>query len=218
VYQHRRKTATDVSVLVLLDCSGSEAESSGGERIWDRQRRAAGAILESLEQVGARSAAYGFNSHGRQVRMLRVKDFTEPLGPRAKQRLMSLEPAGFTRMGGALRHATALLVRGAGTPRKLLLVISDGLPYDDEYEDLYAQGDTRKALEEATTAGIGCACFAIGTTTSPESLERVWGSATYTRLPDGRQWARPIGPAIETALWSATGVQRTTPRLERATA
>lgn len=215
VYRERRKTATDVGVLVLLDCSGSEAEESGGERVWDRQRRLAGAILESLDKAGARSAAHGFNSLGRQVRMLRIKGFNEPLGPATEQRLLNLEPAGFTRMGAALRHATATLVRSAGTPRRLLLVISDGLPYDNDYEDLYAQSDTNKALEEAAAAGIACVCLAIGSTTSAEGLRGAWGNATYVRLPEGQLWAKPIGPAIENALWSATRTQHTTTETEK---
>ena len=150
--------------------------------------------------------------------MLRVKGFNEPLGPASARRLMSLEPAGFTRMGAALRDATSTLIRTAGTPRKLLVVISDGLPYDDDYEDLYAQSDTDKALEEASAAGVGCVCLAVGSATSLESLERAWGSASFAQLPAGRRWADPIGPAVERALWSATRMHSTAIGSEKATA
>ena len=70
-------------------------------------------------------------------------------------------------MGAAIRHAGELLKTNAGTPNRLLLVLSDGLPYDDGYESRYAEADARKALEELRSDGAGCLCLSIGTSTSP---------------------------------------------------
>jgi nitric oxide reductase NorD protein len=208
VYQDRRRTARDLAVLVLLDCSGSGAESRDGLRIWDEQRRATALLLRALDAAGIRAAAHGFNSHGRQMRFLRVKGFDEPYGGRTWNRLTDLEPVGFTRMGAAVRHATCVLRREGPTARTLLIVISDGLPYDDGYEDRYAEADTRVALEEAAVSGVACACFAALTTTPPDALDRVWGTATHAVLPRGRNWVNPIEPALRAALASVSDRQR----------
>ena len=204
VFQARKRTASDLSALVLLDCSGSGAETSGGVPIWEQERQVAADIVGALEHAGVRVALHGFNSHGRQVRFLRVKTFEDRFAAKARRRLAALEPAGFTRMGAAVRHARYVLDRQGGTARKLLIVISDGLPYDDDYEDEYSERDTAMALEEAAAAGIGCACFSVASSTSSEALDRVWRSATHARLPIGRKWAQPIAPALRTTMTQAS--------------
>ena len=67
----------------------------------------------------------------------------------------------------------------AGTPHRLLLVLSDGFPYDDGYEARYAEADSRKALEELRADGVGCLCLSIGAATEADALERVFGSASH---------------------------------------
>lgn len=204
VFQARKRTAPDLSALVLLDCSGSGAETSGGVPIWEQERQVAADIVSALEHAGVRVALHGFNSHGRQIRFLRVKTFEDRFAAKARRRLSALEPAGFTRMGAAIRHARHVLDRQGGTARKLLIVISDGLPYDDDYEGDYSERDTAMALEEASAAGIGCACFSVASSTSSEALDRVWSSATHARLPIGRKWAQPIAPALGTTMTQAS--------------
>ena len=208
VFVERQRTANDLSVLILLDSSGSGAETSTGVAVWERQRSVASSLVEAFETAGARVAAYGFNSHGRRVRFLRVKSFEDRFGHRSRQRLWALEPTGFTRMGAAIRHAQRVLRRTGGTDRKLLVVISDGLPYDDGYEGAYAEQDTRRALEEAAATGVGCACFAVESSTKDDVLERVWGSALYSRLPAGERWADLVEPTLKAALQRASLVQR----------
>ena len=67
----------------------------------------------------------------------------------------------------------------AGTPNRLLVVLSDGFPYDDGYEGRYAEADARKALEELRTDGVACLCLSLGAPTATDALERVFGSAGY---------------------------------------
>ena len=67
----------------------------------------------------------------------------------------------------------------AGTPNRLLVVLSDGLPYDDGYEGRYAEADAHKALEELRMDGVACLCLSIGATTTTDALERVFGSASH---------------------------------------
>src|SRR5262249_20190116 len=71
----------------------------------------------------------------------------------------------------------------AGTPNCLLLVLSDGFPYDDRYEARYAEADAHKALEELRTDGIACLCLSIGASTPSDALHRVFGSASHANAP-----------------------------------
>ena len=71
----------------------------------------------------------------------------------------------------------------AGTPNRLLLVLSDGFPYDDGYEGRYAEADADKALEELRMDGVACLCLSIGAATPTDALERVFGSASHATPP-----------------------------------
>ena len=95
-----------------------------------------------------------------------------------RARLNQLEPSGYTRLGAGIRGAGEILKAEAGTPNRLLVVLSDGFPYDDGYEGRYAEADAFKALEELRADGVACLCLAIGTATT-DSLRRVFGSASY---------------------------------------
>ncbi len=61
----------------------------------------------------------------------------------------------------------------------MLLVLSDGFPYDDGYEGRYAEADTHKALEELRADGVACLCLSIGGAAAADTLERVFGAASY---------------------------------------
>jgi nitric oxide reductase NorD protein len=69
------------------------------------------------------------------------------------RRLAGLAPDHTTRMGPAVRHLTARLARHPASTR-LLIVVSDGRPYDLDYEQRYAVADTARALAEARAAGV----------------------------------------------------------------
>ena len=97
----------------------------------------------------------------------------------SRARLDQLQPAGYTRLGAGIRGAAAILQRDSGTPNRLLLVLSDGHPYDDGYEGRYAEADVRRALEELRADGMGCLCLSIGAATDGESLRRVFGPASH---------------------------------------
>lgn len=60
-----------------------------------------------------------------------------------------IQPNGYTRIGGALRHASNLLsMRPARN--KWLLLLSDGKPNDyDKYEGKYGLQDVQQALRES---------------------------------------------------------------------
>lgn len=209
VMRARLRTASELSVLLLVDCSGSGAETAGGQAIWEHQRQVAAQFLEAFDAAGARVGAYGFNSRGRSVQFLRIKSFSGRYGANARANLAALQPSGYTRMGTAIRHAAHLLDSEGGSDRRLLIVVSDGFPYDDEYEGAYAENDARHALEEAAALGVGCACFTIESPTEAAALERLWGSATYVQLSSGRRWAEPIEASLHAAIRRAASIQKT---------
>ncbi|WAJ43418.1 VWA domain-containing protein [Mycobacterium sp. Aquia_216] len=180
IYESSRLTRRDLSVLVLLDCSGSTAEDSGGRVVFEEERRLAGDLTVALERLGDRVGTYGFYSRGKDaVRFLRVKTFNARYDTAAKRRLQSVQPSGFTRIGAAIRHATHVLQSQALAKNMVLLVIGDGLPYDDGYEDRYARADARQAIQEAVLQGIGVAGIGIRSSTEPEVLEDVWSDASF---------------------------------------
>jgi nitric oxide reductase activation protein len=83
-----------------------------------------------------------------------IKAWAEWGGKDVGERLGDLEPYGLTRLGAAVRHATAQLDTVAAKV-KLLVILTDGRPYDLDYGDLnYAVADTKKAVMEATRRHI----------------------------------------------------------------
>ena len=100
-----------------------------------------------------------FSGAGRlRVDYLTVKDFGEGVTDEVKGRLASLTPSRNTRMGAAVRHASAML--SARPSRvKLLIILSDGFPNDLEYKGNYAIADTRRAIREARAKNISDKSF-----------------------------------------------------------
>ena len=209
VYERKLRTAHDLGVLVLLDTTGSTGESDEGRRVFDEQRELAARLTAAFEELGDRTAAYGFQSWGRQrVQFLRVKGFDDRYDQAAQHRLAALEPGGFTRLGAAIRHATHLLADKAGTASTLLVVVGDGLPYDDGYEHRYAQEDCRHALEEAVVAGVACACVSVRSATEPEIMEKVWGNVPHRSLERPSELAAHVTPLFRSALKEAAASRR----------
>ncbi|MEV0248082.1 VWA domain-containing protein [Nocardia sp. NPDC050712] len=185
VYLEHRKLARNLGVLILLDASGSATDTDPeGRTVHDHQRRAAATLALTLEELGDRVAVYAFRSQGRHaVHLPAIKTFDQRFGAVGRARLNQLEPSNYTRLGAGIRGAGEILKSEAGTQNRLLIVLSDGVPYDDGYEGRYAEADARKALEELRVDGVACLCLSIGATTGTDDLERVFGSAGYAGAP-----------------------------------
>jgi nitric oxide reductase activation protein len=157
-----------------------------------------------LHNLGDRVALYAFNSQGRStVQLVPVKRFENAFNSLTMQRLHSLKPSAFSRLGAAIRHGAAVLEEQGGTSRRLLLVISDGLAYDHGYERDYGAADARRALAEARQRGTGGLCLTIGASTDAESLQRVFGSAAHATISRPSQLAEIVGSLFHSALRSA---------------
>jgi nitric oxide reductase activation protein len=181
VYLDRRKLARNLGVLILLDASGSATDMDpDGLAVHDHQRRAAATLAVTLEELGDRVAVYAFRSQGRHaVHLPAIKTFGQRFGAIGRARLNQLQPSSYTRLGAGIRGAGEILKTQAGTPNRLLVVLSDGFPYDDGYEGRYAQADTSKALEELRADGVACLCLSIGGAPATAALESVFGSVGY---------------------------------------
>lgn len=160
----------EVAVAFALDLSSSTAQrlpedtARRGQvrRILDVEREAVVLLMEALERVGDSYGIYGFSGTGRadvQVRV--VKGLEERRSPAVVHRLEGLRPHHTTRMGLVIRHLARRLHEHEA-PTKLLLVVSDGRPFDLDYgqrygEDAvfdYALADTARALDEAREGGV----------------------------------------------------------------
>lgn len=204
VYETRLRTARDLGVLVLLDASGSTRAQSHAASVWDEQRRLSAALVSGLEAVGDRVAAYGFRSYGREdVRYLRIKDFDGRFDGAALRRLDALQPAGYTRLGAAIRHAVALTTAQAGTSRQLLVLVSDGRPYERDYDGRHATEDTRRALAGAVAAGVGCVCLSVGSSTSHDAIAELWSDVSHLQMNGHRDLGPQVEPLFRTALHAA---------------
>jgi nitric oxide reductase activation protein len=216
-YVESLRRRRDLAVLILLDVSGSAGEPGfTGEPVHEHQRAAAAALTSALHDLGDRVALYGFNSRGRQaVQLLRVKTFDDHLDGDVERRLFALVPGAYTRLGAAIRHGTAILDEQGGTPRRLLVVVSDGFAYDHGYEGRHGESDARRALVEARRLGVGCLCLSVGTHADPAALRRVFGSAAHAAVPSTEQLPGLIGPLFRSALRSAEAQRRSYQRKVR---
>lgn len=216
-YLESRRRRRDLGVLVLLDVSGSAGEPGvAGRSVHEHQRLAAVALTTALHDLGDRVALSAFNSRGRRaVQVLRVKGFDDCLDVQMTKRVTGLQPAAYTRLGAAIRHGVTILQQRSGTPRRLLVVLSDGLAYDHGYEGRYGEADSRRALTEARRQGVGCVCVSVGAAAEPAALRRVFGSAAHARVSTAEQLPALIAPLFRAALRSAERQHRAFQRKER---
>jgi nitric oxide reductase NorD protein len=105
------------------------------------------------------------------------------------RRLHAVSPAGYTRIGPAVRHSLALMER-SGARRRLILLLTDAKPTDyDHYEGRYGIEDVRQALREASEKGVHCLALAVRDRGEPY-LTQMFGAAGWSLLPDVRALPR----------------------------
>lgn len=194
LYTKRLRRRRDVTVSFLLDQSSSTARTIGrhplqpytrpGRRIIEIEKEGLVLMSEALEAVGDTYAINGFTSEGRRnVKFYVVKDFDEKYSDEVKQRIGGINFQNNTRLGAAIRHATAKLAKQEARTR-LLIVLSDGRPYDHDYGDArYAREDTREALRQAKNKGITPFCITIDRESESE-LRDLYGEIGYTIIDD----------------------------------
>lgn len=192
LYNNNIKAERDLSALFLVDLSMSTDGWAGGAKIIEHEKQSLVVLCEALKQLRDRYAIYGFSGKTRKgCRFLRVKGFAENYGDVVKKRIGGLIPYSYTRMGPAIRHATAILSREEARTR-LLFILSDGKPNDvDVYEGRYGVEDTRKAIKEAESAGITPFCLTVDTGAG-DYLPRLFGRGNYAVVPGVDMLARKL--------------------------
>jgi nitric oxide reductase NorD protein len=150
----------------LYDDPPEPVRSTPRRRVIDVAKDALVLMADTLDALGDACALYGFSGDGRDnVEFLVAKAFDDPLSGSTWAALAAMEPRGSTRMGAAIRHATAKLARQPASTR-LLVVVSDGYPQDSDYgpdrlDPEYGIRDTARALADAGLAGITTFCVTI---------------------------------------------------------
>ena len=194
IYTKRLRRRRDVAVSFLLDQSSSTARTIGrhplqpythpGRRIIEIEKEGLVLMSEALEAVGDVYSINGFTSEGRRnVKFYVMKDFDEHYSDEVMRRIGGITYQNNTRLGAAIRHATAKLEKQEARTR-LLIVLSDGRPYDHDYGDArYAREDTREALVNAKTRGITPFCITIDRESESE-LRDLYGEVGYTIIDD----------------------------------
>jgi hypothetical protein len=194
LYTRKLRRERDVAVSFLLDMSSSTARtisrypnhpySRPGQRIIDIEKEGLVLMSEALEAVGDAYSMQGFTSEGRRnVKFYLIKDFSEGYSAEVARRIGGISYQNNTRLGAAIRHATTRLAR-QDARTKLMIVLSDGRPYDHDYGDSrYAREDTRMALRQARVEGITPFCITIDRE-SEDQLRDMYGEVGYTIIDD----------------------------------
>jgi nitric oxide reductase NorD protein len=183
LYEAVRPARRDVAIALLVDVSGStDSWVTENLRVVDVEKEALLVVCDALDALGDPYTILAFSGEGPEaVSVLSLKGFDERSSVTIRRRIAALEPDRYTRMGAALRHATAQLMTKPARHR-LLLVLSDGKPNDvDRYEGRYGVEDARQAVVEARLQGLHPFCVTVDRH-APAYMPRIFGAGGYAAL------------------------------------
>jgi nitric oxide reductase NorD protein len=181
VYIKTEKRVRDVAVAFLLDMSGSTSQIIGQtrKRVIDVEKEGLVLLSEALQAVGDNYGIFGFSGQGQnQVEYFILKDFNEDARWALSNRIDAVKPLAQNRDGAAIRHTIYRLNKQEARTR-LLILLSDGKPLDNDYTGSYALQDTKMALREARRQGIHPYCITIDREAS-RYLSEMYGEVRYT--------------------------------------
>jgi nitric oxide reductase NorD protein len=188
LYASVRPARRALAIALLVDVSGStDAQVTEARQVIDVEKLALLFASEALDALGDLYGIFTFSGHGAMdVRVTTIKDFAERNGAPIHRRIAAMAPDGNTRLGAAVRHATAQLARQPAGHR-MLLILSDGKPNDtDRYYHTYAIEDSRQAILEARANGVFPFCLTVDRDEPEEYLSHIFGRTGHTilRHPD----------------------------------
>ena len=187
-YTTYEKKTRDMSTLLLADISlSTEGGITQELRIIDVIKDSLMVFSEALEKLEDKFAIYTFSSlQNKKVYFNIIKNFKDRYDALIRGRIDSIKPQYYTRMGAAIRESTKILDKQQSA-NKLLLIISDGKPNDeDRYDGRYGIEDTKKALQEAKKKGITPFCITIDLD-AKEYLNYLFGANGYAIVRNGEK-------------------------------
>ena len=196
VYVQRVRAERDLATLLLADLSlSTDAYATQEARVIDVIRDALHVFGEALAASSDAFEMLGFSSVRRShVRIQHLKAFDEAWDSAAMARVNAIKPGYYTRMGAALRHATARLLQ-RGERQRLLIILTDGKPNDlDVYEGRYGLEDTRHAVREARALGLTPFCITIDAK-AHDYLPHLFGSQGYALVHRPQDLVRRLASA-----------------------
>jgi nitric oxide reductase NorD protein len=201
LYLQTRPARRTLAIALLVDVSGStRATIADGQTILDVERMTVLLASEALDALGDPYAVLAFSGVGaHDVQVRTIKRFTGDDPSLVHRRIAGLSAMDNTRLGAALRHATALL-NAQPAEQRLLLLISDGKPNDVYgYQGAYAVEDSRRALADARACGVHPFCLTVDREET-EYLPHLFGTAGYRVLRTPAQLPAALLRVVEQLL------------------
>jgi nitric oxide reductase NorD protein len=187
-YSAYEKKTRDLATLILADASlSTESGVTQEMRIIDVIKDSLMIFSQALQRLGDSFAIYSFSSlQNKKVYFNIIKNFKENYDGLIRARIDTMQPFYYTRMGAAIRESTKILHKQKAA-NKLLLIISDGKPNDeDRYDGRYGIEDTKKAIEEVKKKGIVPFCITVDQE-GKEYLRYLFGKGGYTIVKDAKK-------------------------------
>jgi nitric oxide reductase NorD protein len=183
IFLSNRKKEKDISILLLLDSSLSSDGYVDGNKVIDVEKQVAILFGEIMEEHNIDFSVASFFSKTRNYLGYQViKNFDENWQT-AKNKIGAIEPTGYTRIGGALRHAGCEMQKRK-TKNKWVILLSDGKPNDyDRYEGKHGINDVKQALRELNEYNINSYALAIEVK-ARYYLPLMFGQNHYQILPN----------------------------------
>jgi Mg-chelatase subunit ChlD len=198
IFQRHGRRRRDAAVLLLLDLSASTNDFVPGSftSVLEAEKRAAVLVAQSLDFSHDRVALHGFASDGRkEVSYVHIKDFDEPFDACQMGCLQNQTSRLSTRMGAALRHAAACLVR-EHADKKVILLLTDGEPSDVDVSDkLYLVEDARHAVSMAALQGVRIFCVTLDRH-ADGYVRRIFGARNYQIVEGEKAFVSKIGRTL----------------------
>ena len=192
-YTTFEKKTRDMSTLILADVSlSTEGGITQDVRVIDVIKDGLMVFSEALEKLNDKFAIYSFSSlQNKKVYFNIIKNFKDKYDDLIRGRIDSMQPFYYTRLGAAIRESAKILEKQKST-NKLLLIISDGKPNDeDRYDGRYGIEDTKKAIEEVKKKGITPFCITVDVD-AKEYLSYLFGRNGFAVVRDGQKLPKVI--------------------------
>lgn len=192
-YTTFEKKTRDMSTLILADVSlSTEGGITQDVRIIDVIKDGLMVFSEALEKLNDKFAIYSFSSlQNKKVYFNIIKNFKDKYDDLIRGRIDSMQPFYYTRLGAAIRESAKILDKQESS-NKLLLIISDGKPNDeDRYDGRYGIEDTKKAIEEVRKKGITPFCITVDVD-AKEYLSYLFGRNGFAVVRDGQKLPKVI--------------------------